>query len=99
MIIEQIKALASDIRMQMLEWLKDPEGHFSHQEHGAPKTVGVCMTHLQQKAGLSASSTSSHLAILQKAGLVEATRIGKWTYFRRNEAAIAAFVEQVKREL
>ncbi|AMS15787.1 MULTISPECIES: ArsR/SmtB family transcription factor [Pseudomonas] len=99
MLIDQIKALASDIRMQMLEWLKDPEGNFPPQGHDAPKEIGICMTHLQHKAALSASSTSSHLAILQQAGLVEATRIGKWTYFRRNEAAIAAFAEQLKREL
>jgi len=99
MLLEQIKALGNDTRMLIMEWLKDPEGNFPPQEHGAPKRIGVCVTHIQQKAGLSPSTASSHLAILQRAGLIDATRIGKWTYYRRNEQAIEVFAERISQEL
>jgi ArsR family transcriptional regulator len=29
------------------------------------------------------------MSVLQRAGLVESTRIGQWTYYRRNEARIS----------
>ena len=99
MTLEQVNALGNDTRMLIMEWLKDPEGNFPAQLHGDPRGQGVCVSHIQQKANLSPSTASSHLAILQRAGLIQATRIGKWTYYRRNEAAIAAFAERLRREL
>jgi transcriptional regulator, ArsR family len=36
---------------------------------------------------------------LQKADLVIATRIGKWTYYRRNEETIAELAKLVETEL
>jgi len=57
------------------------------------------VSHIQAKANLSASTASAHLAILQRAGLVQATRIGKWTYFRRDEQAIDRFADRLKKEL
>ncbi len=35
---------------------------------------------------------------LTEAGLTEATRIGKWTYFKRNEKALRTFSEYIKSE-
>ena len=29
------------------------------------------------------------MSVLQRAGLVESTRIGQWTYYRRNRARIS----------
>ena len=98
MILEQLKALGNDTRMQMMEWLKDPLSNFPPQDHGDP-AIGVCVTHLQHKAGLSPSTASAHLAILQRAGFVLTTRIGKWTYYRRNEQAIDDFAARLKIEL
>ena len=98
MILEQLKALGNDTRMQMMEWLKDPLSNFPPQDHGDP-TIGVCVTHLQHKAGLSPSTASAHLAILQRAGFVLTTRIGKWTYYRRNEQAIDDFAARLIIEL
>ncbi|MFT4818635.1 MAG: DNA-binding transcriptional ArsR family regulator [Marinobacter psychrophilus] len=98
MILEQIKALGNDTRMQMMEWLKDPLSNFPPQDHGDP-AIGVCVTHLQHKAGLSPSTASAHLAILQRAGFVQSTRVGKWTYYRRNEQVITGFVAKLIIEL
>ena len=98
MILEQLKALGNDTRMQMMEWLKDPLSNFPPQDHGDP-AIGVCVTHLQHKARLSPSTASAHLAILQRAGFVLTTRIGKWTYYRRNEEAIDDFAARLVIEL
>ncbi|UBT77800.1 helix-turn-helix transcriptional regulator [Pseudomonas amygdali] len=98
MILEQIKAVGNDTRMLIMEWLKKPQAHFPPQDHGDP-AIGVCVSHIQAKASLSASTASAHLAILQRAGLVQATRIGKWTYFRRDELAIDRFADRLKKEL
>ncbi|MGJ3018006.1 ArsR/SmtB family transcription factor, partial [Salmonella enterica subsp. enterica serovar Paratyphi A] len=47
----------------------------------------MCVTHIQQKVEMSPSTVSTHLSILQRAGLVETSRVGQWTYYRRNEKA------------
>jgi hypothetical protein len=39
------------------------------------------------------------LAILQRAGFVQSTRVGKWTYYRRNEQVITGFVAKLIIEL
>jgi DNA-binding transcriptional ArsR family regulator len=57
------------------------------------------LTFIQEKAGLSQSTTSQYLAVLENAGLVIPTRLGKWTYYKRNEKAIAAFMKQMKSDL
>ena len=66
---------------------------------GDVREVGVCVSHIQERAGLSQSTTSQYLSILQKAGLVTATRIGQWTYYKRNEQNIAALVDFIEGEL
>ena len=37
-----LRALASDRRLQILEWLKDPESHFPPQREGDLVEDGVC---------------------------------------------------------
>jgi ArsR family transcriptional regulator len=93
------KALGNEHRLQILEWLKAPEAHFPPHQEVDGFSDGVCVAFIQQKVGLSQSTTSHYLAILEEAGLVIPTRIGKWTYYRRNEAAIAAFGEAVQQNL
>ena len=61
--------------------------------------LGVCVGLIQQKAGTSASTMSAHLAILQRAGFLRATRRGQWTYYRRDEDRIRAFTERLHRDL
>ena len=70
----------------MLEWLKEPEANFPEQEpYGYAN--GICVGQLQAKAGLTQSTVSEYLSILQRAGFVTATRMGQWTYYKRNEEA------------
>jgi len=55
---------------------------------------GVCGLFIADKLGVSQPTASEHLRILVHAGLVRPTRIKQWTFYRRDEARIAA----VKRE-
>lgn len=84
-----VKALASERRLQILEWLKDPIEHFPSQEHGDPIKHGACNLFIVEKLGVSQPAGSRHLKVLVDAGLVIATRRKGWTYYRRDEAAIA----------
>lgn len=61
---EIIKALAHPVRREILQWLKAPEKHFADQEH--PLEVGVCAG-MFARCGLSQSTVSTHLAVLQRA--------------------------------
>ena len=85
-----IKALASDKRLKILDWLKDVQANFPPQEHGDPVTEGACNLFIVEKLGVSQPTGSRHLKVLVDAGLVVATRRKGWTYYRRNEDAIAA---------
>lgn len=84
-----LKALASERRMQILEWLKDPAGNFPPQEHGDPGEHGACNLFIVDKLGVSQPSASRHLKVLVDADLVIPTRRQGWTYYRRNEPALA----------
>lgn len=95
MLLDQIKALANDTRMLIMQSLKAPADNYPPQEHGAPEKYGVCVSHIQEKVNLAASTASAHLAILQRAELVQTHRIGKWTYYRRDESAIAEFIRRL----
>ncbi|QIP17870.1 helix-turn-helix transcriptional regulator [Spirosoma aureum] len=50
---------------------------------------------MQQKTGLSQSTISYYLSMLQEAGLVIPTRHGKWTYYRRDEKNIKSYLTQI----
>ncbi|XLZ71820.1 helix-turn-helix transcriptional regulator [Massilia sp. SR12] len=91
------KALANPVRRQILSWLKEPDTHFSEQLH--PLTFGVCASLIDKQAGLSQSTVSGHLAVLQKAGLVTVQRVGQWNFFKRNEAVIQQFIEHERKTL
>lgn len=90
---EVIKALGNPVRMEIVRWLKNPKVHFdvAQQLVDADKE-GVCVSIIQEKAGLSQSTVSVYLSALQRAGLVKSNRIGAWTYYQRDEANIQRFL-------
>ncbi len=93
-----LKALASERRLMILDWLKDPVQHFPPQEHGDPVLDGACNLFIGEKLGVSQPAASRHLKVLVDAGLVIATKRQGWTYYRRNEerlAAVRQIVEQI----
>ncbi|MFA9202470.1 MAG: ArsR/SmtB family transcription factor [Flavobacteriales bacterium] len=92
-----LKALSNPMRREILLWLKSPEQYFPTQE--LPHSLGVCAGQIDQRAGLSQSTISNHLAILQKAELISCRKVGQWCFFQRNDATIAAFVAQLQLDL
>lgn len=85
-VVEALKALSNPVRLQIMEWLRDPEAEFAGYDPVADRLeVGACVSHIQAKSGLAQSTVSSYMATLERAGLVTATRIGKWTHYRRND--------------
>ena len=92
-----IKALAHPVRRQILVWLKDPHACFPDQEHSLEN--GVCAGQIDQRAGLSQSTVSAHLATLQRAGLITSKKYGQWHFFKRNEDAIQAFLQALAQQL
>ncbi len=94
--LEIFKALANENRLLILQWLKRPEQHFPPHKEVEGFDNGVCVAFIQAKLNLSQAATSQYLTILQKAGLLIPTRIGKWTYYRRNEEALSRFMDQLK---
>jgi DNA-binding transcriptional ArsR family regulator len=95
-VLDECKALSNETRLRILNWLKEPEANFPC---GDTAELGVCAGLIQQKSGASASTVSAHLAILQRAGFLQATRRGQWIYYRRDEARIRAFTEDLHQQL
>ena len=92
-LVRALKALAHPTRLAILGWLKDP-GSFPPQDQPAVE-VGVCLKHIQARAGVSQSTASQFMAVLHRAGLVTSTRIGPWTHYQRNEERIAELAEAI----
>jgi ArsR family transcriptional regulator len=97
-LLEVCKALANPTRLQIMGWLRDPNAHFPPQADPIEE-VGVCVKQIQEKAGVSQSTASQFMAVLQRADLVESTRVGQWTYYRRNDARIADLPELLGKSL
>ena len=90
-----LKALASERRLQILEWLKDPEAHFRRQVDGDLVKDGVCGILIAEKLGVSQATASQHLKLLLHAGLLRSKRIKQWTFYQRDEARL----REIKREV
>lgn len=89
--IKIFKALGNETRLNILIWLKDPKKNFEPQIHLSVMDdfkEGVCVGAIRKVAGLSQSTISGFLAVLEEAELVESKNIGQYTYFRRNEKTI-----------
>ena len=88
-----LNAVADPTRRRILQALK---------EHGGcslDKEVGLCASDIEQRIQLSQPTISHHMAILTKAGLVEAKKIGLWRWYRRNETALRTFARTLKKSL
>jgi DNA-binding transcriptional ArsR family regulator len=94
-----LRALASPRRLQVLEWLRDPVAHFPPQRDGDLVDDGVCVLYIAEKLGVAQPTATAHLQELARAGLVTPKRVGQWTFYKRDEAAIRAFKRQLGKEL
>lgn len=97
--IDIFKALANEHRLLIMHYLKDPTVYFVHETDVDMTEHGVCVGEIQRALGLTPSTTSHYLTMMSKAGLVTPTRLGKWTYYRRNEAAIQELRKFIDKEI
>ncbi|UKT63942.1 ArsR/SmtB family transcription factor [Pedobacter mucosus] len=97
--VEIFKALSNKTRLQILNWLKNPAENFPSQEHADFEEVGVCVGQIQTKSGLSQSTISEYLAILQRADLISSTRVGQWTYYKRNAEGLEKLTQIINSEI
>lgn len=93
--VELIKALASQKRLDILGWLKDPVVNFPPQKDGDRVVDGVCGVFIADKLGVSQPTAAGHLKLLVRVGLLRSRRIKQWTFYRRDEERI----DEVKRLL
>ena len=84
-----LRAMANERRLLILEWLKDPVAHFPPQVDGDLVEDGVCAVFLADKLGVTQPTLSEHMRILVQARLVTSKRIKQWTFYRRDDSAIA----------
>lgn len=87
--LDVVKALASDRRLLILEWLVDPEAHFPAQQDGDLMRDGVCSLFIAEKLRVSQPTCGEHLKVLSRAGLIRGTKIKQWVFYRRDEERIA----------
>ncbi len=97
--LEQSKSLASDARLSILGWLAEPDTHFLHQVTGKPSEIGVCVTLLAEKLDMAQPTVSRHLELLRRAGFLNVTRIGRWSFFKRDEVAVSEFKAWINEHL
>lgn len=93
-----LSALNNPVRRQILAWLKD-RSNFppALPEHAG--LDGVCVGYIQDKANLSQSTVSTYMRLLKDAGLVVSERHGQWTFYRRDEKAIAKALKRLAEDM
>jgi len=94
-----MRALASEPRLQILKWLKNPTAHFRPGVEGDIVDGGVCGVQLAKLLGISQPTLSEHMRVLSQAGLVKATRIKQWTFYQRDEKRIKELKRVITREV
>lgn len=87
------KALGDPTRLKILDLLR-ARGR-SCCDLVAREERGLCACDIEGAVGLSQSAVSHHMDLLRRAGLVEADKRGRWIFYRRNEAALAAVADAV----
>jgi DNA-binding transcriptional ArsR family regulator len=83
-----LRALANPHRVQIMDWLLDPERHFPPQRDGDLVADGVCVGFITDKVGLSQPTVTSHMKNLEQAGLVSSKKIKNWVFYKADQDAL-----------
>jgi DNA-binding transcriptional ArsR family regulator len=93
-----LHAIADPTRRRILEALKQ-RGPGSTSTPTIGKHAGLCAGDIEERVHLSQPTISHHMAILTKAGLVDAEKQGQWRWYRRNEKALRRLVKSLRTQL
>lgn len=96
-LVEIFKALADETRLKILKALK--QCRCCSCTEVPPNEPGMCVCDVVEFVKLSQPAVSYHLAILERAGLIQSKKIGRWVYYRRNEPFIEQVCEEFKKAL
>jgi ArsR family transcriptional regulator len=89
----RLQAVADPTRRRILRVLKEKGGS------SIGKEVGLCASDIEERIQLSQPTISHHMAVLTKAGLVEAKKIGHWQWYKRSETGLREFSRNLKQSL
>jgi len=96
---KRLKALANAHRLQILSLLKEPVKNFPPQVDGDLVEDGVCAIFIEEKLGLAQPTTAQHLKALVESGFLIPKRIKRWTFYKRDERAIASFLKELRTDV
>jgi DNA-binding transcriptional ArsR family regulator len=94
----RLAAISDPTRRRILAALK-PRVVVSLSAPPAAKITGLCAGDIEDRVRLSQPTISHHMAILTRAGLVEAVKQGQWRWYRRNEKALRLLIKTLRAEL
>ena len=96
-----LHAVADPARRRILAALKEKTPTQTSRMATKPgsRTNCLCAGEIEERMQLSQSTISHHMAILTKAGLVEAEKQGQWRWYRRNEKALRKMAKSLRAQL
>jgi ArsR family transcriptional regulator len=94
-----LHAIADPTRRRILRALKEGGVAKAGEKNIFGLGPCLCAGDVEQRIQLSQPTISHHMAILTRAGLVEATKRGQWRWYRRNEKAIRLVVKMLRGKL
>src|SRR5215471_10519617 len=94
-----LHAIADPTRRRILQALKEKKVTAKGASNFTGAGPCLCAGDIEQRMQLSQPTISHHMAILTKAGLVEASKQGQWRWYRRNEKAIRQVVKTLRGRL
>lgn len=89
----QLQAVSDPTRRRILQALKE------RGANSIGKDVGLCASDVEQRIQLTQPTISHHMAVLRKAELVEAKKMGQWMWYRRHESALRDFARTLQKSL
>jgi len=94
---QALHAIADPTRRRILQSLKQRAATSNVTPPG--KHTGLCAGDIEERVHLSQSTISHHMAILTKAGLIDAVKQGQWRWYKRNEKALRRLVKSLRAQL
>jgi DNA-binding transcriptional ArsR family regulator len=94
-----LHAIADPTRRRILQALKERPVAAKVMATAGVTGQCLCAGDIEERIHLSQPTISHHMAILTKAGLVEATKQGQWRWYRRNEKAIRQVLKTLRGKL
>jgi DNA-binding transcriptional ArsR family regulator len=94
---QTLHAIADPTRRRILHTLKQRTAGTSNPP--AVEKGGLCAGDIEERVRLTQPTISHHMAILTKAGLVDAVKQGQWRWYKRNEKALRRLVKSLRTQL